>query len=213
MDLSRAQQVMVGVALAGILAGTGMLWYARQRSAAPISAEEFFREAPRLGAEADQSPSNVKVFVSGAVAQPGELTVPAGSTVRDVLARAGGVLPNANLAALRSEVRVRDGDTVFVPRNESIPSLPRQEAPTPEPEGRNSVKQPPERRVEIATVNINTADAAELEKLPGIGPTLAGRIVSYRLQHGPYMRPDDLLRIHGIGPKKLQELQPYVTVR
>jgi len=61
-------------------------------------------------------------------------------------------------------------------------------------------------------ININTASAADLEKLPGIGPALAARIVAYREEHGPFAQVDDLTRVPGIGPKTLDGFRDLVTV-
>lgn len=61
-------------------------------------------------------------------------------------------------------------------------------------------------------VNINTAGPAELEALPGIGPVIAGRILEYRRRHGPFGRTDDLEKVSGIGPAKMRDLRPLITV-
>lgn len=60
--------------------------------------------------------------------------------------------------------------------------------------------------------NVNTAPTAELERLPGIGPALAARIVAYREKHGPFRTVDDLLAVSGIGPKTLDGFRDLVTV-
>ena len=62
-------------------------------------------------------------------------------------------------------------------------------------------------------VDINAASAAELERLPEVGPGLAKRIVEYRAAHGPFAAPEELSRVKGIGPKKLKVLAPYITVK
>ncbi len=61
-------------------------------------------------------------------------------------------------------------------------------------------------------VDINAADVAELERLPEIGPTLADRIVAYRVLHGSFRSPEELVQVKGIGPKKFATLSAYVTV-
>ena len=61
-------------------------------------------------------------------------------------------------------------------------------------------------------VNINTADAGELERLPGIGPALAQRIVDYRREHGRFGAVEDLTDVPGIGPAKLRALKEVATV-
>jgi competence protein ComEA len=64
----------------------------------------------------------------------------------------------------------------------------------------------------ISVIDINRAGAADFEKLPGIGPELAHRIVTYRKKHGPFRRIEDLLAIRGIGEKKWRAIRPYVRV-
>lgn len=61
-------------------------------------------------------------------------------------------------------------------------------------------------------VNINLAPAAELEKLPGIGPALAARIIAYREEHGPFESIDDLVRVSGIGPKTLDGFRDLIKI-
>lgn len=61
-------------------------------------------------------------------------------------------------------------------------------------------------------VNVNVSSQNELESLPGIGKVLAGRIVTYRSTHGAFQRVNDLVRVSGLGAKRLQRLLPYVTV-
>jgi len=61
-------------------------------------------------------------------------------------------------------------------------------------------------------VNINTATAAELTRLPRVGEKLAQRIVDHRQQHGAFRRPEDLMEVKGVGEKMFQSLKPYVAV-
>jgi len=61
-------------------------------------------------------------------------------------------------------------------------------------------------------IDINKATANDLQKLPGIGPSLAKQIVAYREKHGPFRRVEDLMAIRGIGFKKWKQIEPYVRV-
>lgn len=62
-------------------------------------------------------------------------------------------------------------------------------------------------------VNINTASTSELVALPGIGPKIAEKIVSYRQEHGKFQKLEDLMAVKGIGEKKFAQLKPYITVQ
>lgn len=64
-----------------------------------------------------------------------------------------------------------------------------------------------------ARVNINTASAEELERLPGIGPALAARIISYREQYGRFRRAEHLIMVRGIGDKRFRRLRIFITVQ
>lgn len=62
------------------------------------------------------------------------------------------------------------------------------------------------------SINLNTAGAADLQRLRGIGPALAGRIVEYRRQHGPFRRIEDVERVKGIGPRLRERIAPFVRL-
>ena len=66
---------------------------------------------------------------------------------------------------------------------------------------------------EPLSVNLNTASVEELAELPGIGETLAGRIVEYREENGPFLRTDQVMVVFGIGPGTYEKLRRYVRVR
>lgn len=62
-------------------------------------------------------------------------------------------------------------------------------------------------------VDLNSATSEELQKVPGIGPTLAARIVAFREENGPFEKVDDLLNVQGIGTTSLERIRPHVTVK
>ena len=76
-----------------------------------------------------------------------------------------------------------------------------------------SVARHPPRRSDSTKLNINTATAEELSELPGIGETLAKRIVAYRRQNGHFQEIDQLLNVDGIGPGKLKAILDMITTQ
>lgn len=79
----------------------------------------------------------------------------------------------------------------------------------PAPQGSSGV---PARKADFV-VDVNHAEVAELVELPGIGQTIAERMVEYRKQNGPFQSVDDLRKVAGIGPKTLEALRPHVRVK
>jgi competence ComEA-like helix-hairpin-helix protein len=68
-------------------------------------------------------------------------------------------------------------------------------------------KKPP-----LRPINLNTATSAELQQVPGIGPSTADKILKMRKSYGPFKSVDDLRAIKGIGPKRLEKMRRYLTV-
>jgi competence protein ComEA len=115
---------------------------------------------------------------------------------------AGGPRGAAFLAALNLAAPLADGQQVLVPREGDAGAQP-------------AVPGGPAAGVPGAPgglVNVNTADEATLETLPGVGEVLAAAIVQHRTEHGPFTSVDQLEEVSGIGPSTLEELRPHVTV-
>jgi len=151
------------------------------------------------------SPAVAYVHVFGEVARPGLYRLSSGSRVVDVIAAAGGFTKDADPAGVNLARPVSDGEQLQV---RAVGEAPAPSAPANAPSGGSNGA------VEGAgtTVDLNTADAARLETLPRIGPALAGRIIAWRDENGPFRSVDDLLAVPGIGEKMLAGLRDLVTV-
>ncbi len=143
----------------------------------------------------------VQVYVRGAVHATGVYHLPAGSLVEDALHAAGGALPQADLDGLNLAAQLTMGQEISVHFHPTL-------APTPLPGQTPAATAPAPSHL----INLNTAGLAELDSLPGIGPTLAQRIIDERERHGPFARVEDLLRVSGIGPAVLEKIRDLVTV-
>ena len=75
-----------------------------------------------------------------------------------------------------------------------------------------SAAQNPAVKVSIETIHLNQATAEQLQALPGVGPALAERIISYRDEHGPFRSVDQLAEVKGIGQAKLAKLKEQLTI-
>jgi len=142
------------------------------------------------------TPAPVRCHVVGAVNAPGVYTLPPGAMVQQAVAAAGGPAAAADLESVNLATAVQDQQQIVVPWR---PAAGRSGEGIPEGGA-------------AALININTADSAALETLPGIGPALAGRIIAYREENGPFGTVDDLLNVKGIGEVTLDKLRPLISV-
>ena len=175
--------------LAGIVAAVG--WAVLGARAAPTATPVV--EAAPAAAEPTVAPS-VVVDVQGAVARPGVYRLPSGVRLGDALAAAGGLLPEADPAALNRAAPLRDGARIYAPvRGETPPA--------------GTLGSEAER-----LVNLNRATAQELAALPGIGPSTADRIVRSR-EKAAFRSVDELQTRGLVTARVLADIRELVTIR
>lgn len=153
----------------------------------------------------------VVVHVLGAVERPGVETLPATSRVTDALAAAGGAAADADLARLNLARPLVDGERLYVPRVGEV-DVPQAIDGPASGSAPAAGAGPGSASAADAVVDLNTADQAALETLPGVGPALAGRILAWRDEHGRFTAVDDLLDVSGIGDARFAELRERVRV-
>jgi len=173
-----------------LLTGAGLVGYLVLRP--PGRPQSSFHASGEAEA---REPAEITVHVVGAVNYPGVYRLEEGDRVIDAIEEAGGPVPEADLEALNLAQAVHDGQKVAVPRL-----------------GEESVSADSQGVGENTRININQAGMKELEELPGIGPTLAGRIVSYREKNGGFRSVEELKEVAGIGEKKFAELRDLVEI-
>jgi len=185
---------LIILAIAGV-----MSFQARQPAPVPIS---LLTPTPSPLPPATPTPRPLRVYVSGAVRQPDVYTLPPDSIVKDALWAAGGPTEEADLDRINLALPVSEGQHVY------IPHLGETELPAPLPcdcpDASNGVSG--------AKININTADVAALDGLPGIGPAIARRIVEHREANGPFARIEDIMNVAGIGESTFAKIRDQITV-
>ena len=203
--------VLAAVAVVGVALVLGLLrWW-------PITTPDAGEAVPVVQAApasaATSTPSSVGatqtqsvwVHVVGAVRHPGLYQLPSEARVEDAAVAAGGFLGNAAPEAVNLARKVSDGEQITFPTQDEA-----KQGLKGEPSGAGPGQVP---STAAARVNINTASTDELDGLPGVGPATALKIVADREANGAYSSVDDLGRVAGIGPKRLDELKDLVVVR
>ena len=197
---------VLGLLTALVLVGSSV-FLLRRPDPAPIVLHPPPTLAPTATPLPTATPAPIIVFVSGAVARPGIYGLEAEARVADAIAAAGGLMGEANAAMVNQAERIWDGAQIHVPSQINA-SIVASEPPTGV-SGSAAVDIPPTLAGAGSggLLNLNTATAAELESLPGIGPSKAAAIIANR----PFSSVDDLERVPGIGARTIDQLRPLVT--
>jgi competence protein ComEA len=145
------------------------------------------------------------VHILGEVANPGLYELREGDRAIDAVAAAGGLTDAADEAQLNLARFLNDGEQIVVPAVGAAPVAGAVPGTGGSGTGTGAGGAG-------AAISINSADAATLEDLPGVGPELAARIVAWRETNGPYTSVDDLLNVAGIGEKTVDGLRDSATV-
>jgi competence protein ComEA len=199
-----------------VLSRSQLATYALAAAVVVVLGMRFMQGQARGGAgggQAAPAPAPVKidrpastvalVHVAGAVRHPGVYRLHDGDRVKDAVARAGGARAGADVNAINLAAKVADGQQVVVPRRGAAAALAGDPAAGASA-GEGAGPQPP--------VNLNSATAAQLDTLDGVGPATAQKILDWRREHGGFRTVDDLGEVPGIGPKRLAALRGKVQL-
>ena len=193
---SAARKLVLG--LAGALVVVLVLLSSTSQSGNSVSTSDWLGGASSAqpssaSGQSSNSPVTAKlvVHIVGLVANPGVYELPTGARVMDAVFAAGGFSKGADQASVNLARPLNDGEQILVLGKGATAAVGA---------GAN------------ALINLNLADAAGLDSLPGIGPTLAQRIVDYRTANGGFRSVSDLGKVSGIGPALLGRLKNLVTL-
>lgn len=169
----------------------------------------------------------IYVYITGEVNNPGVVLLNSGSRIVDAIEAAGGVTNKANISKVNLVYVLQDGMKVNIPNNTDLKNNENFEYITmssgDEKNDANtgnssttitseSSSSNNESAFKISIVNINTATQTELETLPGIGPSLALRIVNYRKENGKFSSIEDIKNVSGIGEAKYEDIKNYIKI-
>jgi competence protein ComEA len=140
--------------------------------------------------ETQTEPTGIFVHVVGEVTKPGVYELRQGDRVVDAIESAGGITKSADLTSLNLARVLFDGEQIVVSDRSAVASL----------------------SSGIGLISINRATAADLDSLPGIGPVIASRIVSYRETNGPFTSISSLTEVSGIGEALMSKIKDLVTL-
>lgn len=230
--------VLIGIAAIALVAVGWAAWrWWPGSSGEEVTFSETASAAGKVEASATPEPAesvepSVTVHVVGAVRHPGVYKLPGGARAADAVAAAGGALGEAVTSAVNLARVVEDGEQIYLPDEDSMesgktppiasaPSAPGAPGASSAPGGTagksggsaGGTSSGGGKAPAGGLIDINTADAALLETLPGIGPSTAQKIIADREANGKFTSVDDLGRVSGIGPKKLEALRTLIVAK
>lgn len=159
--------------------------------------------------ENEGSKELVIVHITGAVKTPGIVKLPEGARIEDAIDKAGGLTEDADISDVNLAYVLEDGIKIKIPtiseeKNEEI---------IINSSGEGIVEKEISNNSENKIININKANETDLQTLPGIGASLAGRIVEYRNSNGKFNEIEDIKNVSGIGDSKYENIKNFICVK
>ena len=212
-NLTKKQKIIV-IAIAGIVA-TGIMYfiYNKNQVKEDINIENEILVNNVITNENNTNDDIVIIHITGSVKNPGIVKLKEGSRIEDAIESAGGLTENADITKVNLAYVVEDGTKIKIPSaseedigdediidSKSGDNIIIEENAVP---SNNSTQ----------TININKATEKEFETLPGIGPSLASKIIEYRNQNGKFESIEDIKNVNGIGDNKYEKIKDLITVK
>src|SRR5581483_6523498 len=193
-DPLKNYRVYIAMFLLNLAVVIGVIYLLRRENPRPVAVTL----PPRASKTAT---TRITVGFSGAVKRPGSYQLDDQARLSDVLQQAGGVNSNADLSQMNLTRPLANGEQIVIP---TIAPVANHSAP---PSAITPVA------TQLGKLNLNTATFDELDALPGIGPTLAQRILDYRKQVGGFKSVAEIKQVRGIGDTLYEELKEMIFVQ
>ena len=158
-----------------------------------------------------QTTSKIKIHIIGEVTEEGIIELEEGERISDAIEKAGGVTQNADLSKVNLAYILQDGQKLYIPSMNDDNNV--QYISTENGEGIIAETNINDKSGINKKVNINKASQSDLENIPGVGPSLAQKIISFRDENGKFKNVEDLKNVSGIGDKKFESIKDYVDVK
>ena len=207
-NLTIKQKIIIGVAILAIVVGIGVYFLVINNQQKEYEVNEFLSSD-----ETERSKeSTIMIHITGEVNNPGIIELQEESRIADAIEVAGGVTENADLNEVNLAFVLSDGQKIYIP-NKNEKELDQEKAYITSESGNNVIVKDKIEGGKKQKVNINEAKQEDFEQLPGIGPSIAKKIVEYREQNGKFTSIDELQEVKGIGEAKFENIKEYIMVK
>ena len=148
--------------------------------------------------------NEIIIHITGEVNNPGIVILKENSRIVDAIEAAGGITNEGSLDKVNLAYILSDGQKIYIPKINEEKNIVSDDA------GENIIQNNDN---SITKININTASLIQIQNLPGIGKSMAEKIIKYRNENGKFEKIEDLKKISGIGDAKLKNLIDYIYIK
>ncbi|MCI8760610.1 MAG: ComEA family DNA-binding protein [Clostridia bacterium] len=218
-NFNKKQKIILGI-LVAIIAGFICYYvYAKEDSSLQLNLENTIETEEQVQSQEEYSDDTILVHISGAVNKEGMVELKINSRISDAIDKAEGIREDACIEDVNLAYKLEDGMKIHIPtkqekeNNKNITEellttssgVLHEEEETEEKANKASQKN--------VKVNINTATQTQLETLPGIGPSTAMKVISYRKENGKFSKIEDIKQVSGIGDSKYNKIKDLIVVK
>lgn len=157
----------------------------------------------------------IVIYVAGAVKNEGIYELDENSRIADCIEIAGGLTDDANIKDINLAYVLEDGMKIYIPKNNEKNDVKDDTSIYVSKENGNTgtnTSTSKNTNSQSSKININTATQTELETLPGIGPSIATKIINYRNENGKFTNIEDIKKVRGIGDSKYAQIKDFIKV-
>jgi competence protein ComEA len=208
-NLTKNQRIIIFIII--IIISIGMLYfiYSKNQIKETTSIEDEILISNSTEKEENEKKEQVIIHITGSVKNPGIVKLKEGSRIEDAIEAAGGLTENADITNVNLAYVLDDGIKIKIP---SVTDEDIEDEVISENIGENIVEENNETS-KGNIVNINKATESELQELPGIGSSLASKIIEYRNQNGKFNNIEDIKNVNGIGESKYSSIKDLIKVK
>lgn len=216
-NLDKKQKIILGILVAIVIGSICYYVYAKEdNSNIQLEVENGIKTEKQSETQEEYSDDRILVHVSGAVNKEGVVELKVDSRISDAIEKAGGIREDASIEDINLAYKLEDGMKVHIPTKQEKENDNNEDTDEKEENiekymtSSNDISNKEEKS---SKVNINTATQAQLETLPGIGPSTATKIIVYRKEKGKFNKVEEIKEVSGIGESKYNKIKDFIFIK